>query len=412
MQEVLPALGEVQVTQVTADDLAPQVKVTGADGEDVAVLKGDARMAQVLEQALWATTRRATEPLVHVTGTRRWRVWPEEVRELERAVRARGLAWDDGRRALAGALANHLVRQREDAGGSSHERSVEVLARSRHVKAYVDALWPPTTAKALVSAVLADPPEGLEPLRRERARWTRADLPLLDEAQALLARQPGYAHVVLDEAQDLSAMQLRAVGRRCATGSATVLGDQAQATTPWAPGDWPTVLRHLGKPAGRVAPLTLGYRVPREVLDLANRLLPVIAPGLPAASSLRSVPGSLAVRRSADLVADAVAAVRARVEAGTVAVVATDRALLLRVGAALDVPAELVEGSGPTGAVSLVPADLVKGLEFDAVVLLEPAALADAGPHGLRLLYVALTRAVTHLDVLHTRDLPAALHVD
>ncbi|MCW2778340.1 MAG: family ATPase [Frankiales bacterium] len=412
VQEVLPALGEVRVTQVTADDLAPQVRLTGTDTDEQAVLKGDARMAEVLERALWATTVRATEPLVHATGTVRWRVWPDEVRELERAVRARHLPWDVGRKALAGVLAAHLTKQREDAGGSSDDRSVDRLASSKHVKAYVDALWPPTTAKALVSRVLADPPAGLEPLRRDRPRWTLADLPLLDEAQALLSRPAGYAHVVLDEAQDLSAMQLRAVGRRCATGSATVLGDQAQATTPWAPGDWDAVLRHLGKPDGRVEPLTLGYRVPREVLDLANRLLPEIAPDVPAARSLRSVPGSLAVRRTTAVVEDAVAAVLEAAPRGTVAVVGSDRRLLAEVGRALAeraVDAPLLEVTGPATQVCLVPAELVKGLEFDAVVLLEPADLAAVGAHGLRLLYVALTRAVSSLVVLHARDLPEAL---
>ncbi len=407
VQEVLPALGEVQVTQVTADDLAPAVRLTGTDTDEQAVRKGDASMAAALEQALWATTVRATEPLVHTTGTVRWRVWPEEVRELERAVRARGMPWDAGRRALAGALAHHLTKQREDAGGSSDDRSVDRLAASRHVKAYVDALWPPTTAKALVTRVLQE-----HGLAGDRPRWTRADLPLLDEAQALLVRPASYAHVVLDEAQDLSAMQLRAVGRRCATGSATVLGDQAQATTPWAPGSWEAALHHLGKPDGRVAPLTLGYRVPREVLDLANRLLPLIAPGLPAASSLRSVPGSLQVRRSDDLTADAVSAVVAARGRGTVAVVAADGALLDRTGQALrdaGVDAGLLEVTGPAAQVCLVPADLAKGLEFDAVVLLEPADLAGAGVVGLRLLYVALTRAVSSLVVLHARDLPEAL---
>ena len=412
VQEVLPALGEVQVTQRTADELAPEVRTSGADDESVAVLKGDARMARVLERALWAGTTRAEEPLVHVTGTVRWRVWPDEVRELERAVRARGMPWDAGRRALAGALAHHLTRQREDAGGSSDERSVDRLAASRHVRAYVDALWPPTSAKALVSRVLADPPAGLEPLRRERPRWTRADLPLLDEAQALLARPPGYAHVVVDEAQDLTPMQLRAVGRRCATGSATVLGDLAQATAAGAPGDWGQVLHHLGKPDGRVVPLTLGYRVPREVLDLANRLLPEIAPGLAPARSLRGVPGSLDVRPSTDLVADAVAAVLRHRSAGTVAVVGADRRQLDRVGdalAAAGVAAGLLETTGTAAAVCLVPAELAKGLEFDAVVLLEPAAVAATGSTGLRLLYVALTRAVSSLTVLHTQPLPPAL---
>ena len=423
VQEVLPALGEVQVTQVTADELAPAVRVRGTDPEATAVLKGDARMARVLDRALWRHAVRAGAPLVHTSGARRWRVHPDQVREQERAVRGRRLGWSAGRAALAGALAAVVVRAQEDAGTPTSERSVELLARSRTVKAYVDALWPPLTAKALVTALLTDPAlleaaadgvlDAAEQalLRRSGSAWTRADLPLLDEAAHLLERLSGYAHVVVDEAQDLSAMQLRAVGRRCATGSATVLGDLAQATAPGAPGSWPAVLTHLGKPDGRLDTLTTGYRVPREVLDLANRLLPTIAPDVLPARSLRSVPGSLRVARVADLPEAAARAVQERISGGSVAVVAADEALLERVGRALaagGVVAEPLPDTGPAGPVTLVPAALVKGLEFDAVVLLEPAQIAR-GTYGLRLLYVALTRAVSSLTVLHTQGLPAEL---
>lgn len=423
VQEVLPALGEVQVTQVTADELAPAVRVRGTDSEPAAILKGDARMAKVLERALWRHAVRAIAPLVHSSGTRRWRVQPEQVRELERAVRGRRLGWAAGRAALAGALAAAVVRAQEDAGMTTSDRSVDLLARSRPVKAYVDALWPPLTARALVTAVLTDrellaaaadrvlTPAEQDTLARTGSAWTRADLSLLDEAAALLERVAGYGHVVVDEAQDLSAMQLRAIGRRCATGSATVLGDLAQSTAPGAPGSWPAVLAHLGKPEGRLDTLTTGYRVPREVLDLANRLLPVIAPDIGPARSLRSVPGSLQVRRSNDLLGDA-AAVVATAATGTVAVVAADRALLAAVGArlaSLGVVAEPLSPDGPAGPVALVPAELVKGLEFDSVVLLEPAAIAGHGAYGLRLLYVALTRAVSSLTVLHVRPLPGPL---
>jgi DNA helicase IV len=206
-------------------------------------------------------------------------------------------------------------------------------------------------------------------------------------------------------------MQLRAVGRRCLTGSATVLGDLAQATTPGAPADWSQVLRHLGKPTGRLEVLTTGYRVPREILDLANRLLPHIAPGVAPAASLRSVPGSLEVRRTPDVVAAAAIAVAERSSAGSVAVVAADRALLQAVGdslAAGGIDAEVL-GEGAAGQVALVPAELVKGLEFDSVVLLEPSSIAASGRFGLRLLYVALTRAVSSLLVLHREDLPPEL---
>ncbi|MCA1713021.1 MAG: AAA family ATPase [Actinobacteria bacterium] len=351
VQEVLPALGEVQVTQATADELAPRVKVRRRAGAAEAQVKGDARMARVLDRALW-------------------------------------------------------------------------LHASR-VRAYVDALWPPLTAGKLVTALLTD----RDLLRRAAdgvltddeqehlasnapVRWSRADLPLLDEAAHLVERSRGYAHVVVDEAQDLSAMQLRAVGRRCLTGSATVLGDLAQATTPGAPETWDQVLTHLGKPEGRLEVLTTGYRVPREVLAFANRLLPTIAPGIAAADSLRSVPGSLEVRRTVDLIADAAAGVMSRTSAGSVAVVAAAPDLLAQVGSVLErhgVQAELLGEGGPAGRVALVPCDLVKGLEFDSVVLLEPADIAASGPYGLRALYVALTRAVSSLLVLHTNDLPAAL---
>lgn len=425
VQEVLPALGEIAVTQATADDLAPAVPVRRQAGEAEAQVKGDARMAAVLQRALWLHAVRAAEPLVLAVGSRRWRLYPEQVRELERSVRGRGLPWAASRAALAGALASALVRMQEDAGSSVGERAVERLARSIPVKTYVDALWPPLTAKKLVTAVLTDrellgrAADALLDGAEQQAlcdsppgRWSRADLPLLDEAEHLIERVPGYAHVVLDEAQDLSAMQLRAVGRRCLTGSATVLGDLAQGTTPGAPGDWSQVLRHLGKPEGRLEVLTTGYRVPREILDLANRLLPHIAPGIAPAVSLRSVPGSLEVRSAPDLVAAAAAAVQARSGAGSVAVVAADRALLAGVGAALaarGVAAEPLGESGPAGQVALVPSELVKGLEFDSVVLLEPAAIAVSGPYGLRALYVALTRAVTSLLVLHAGDLPPEL---
>ncbi|MEX2290881.1 MAG: ATP-binding domain-containing protein [Mycobacteriales bacterium] len=294
------------------------------------------------------------------------------------------------------------------------------------MRGYVDALWPPVTAERLVAAVLGD----RDLLARAAAgvlteqepddlagggapgRWSRADLPLLDEASYLLERSSGYAHVVVDEAQDLSQMQLRAIGRRCVTGSATVLGDLAQGTTPGAPGNWSDVLLHLGKPSGRLEVLNTGYRVPRQVLDLANRLLPHIAPGIAPAASLRSAPDSLELRRTSVLVVDAAAAVRERTGSGSVAVVAAGAALLTAAGeqlAADGVGAELLGEGIPAGQVALVPADLVKGLEFDSVVLLEPAAIASRGQYGLRLLYVALTRAVSSLLVLHSEDLPREL---
>ncbi|MFN2539689.1 MAG: AAA family ATPase, partial [Mycobacteriales bacterium] len=396
VQEVLPALGEIRVTQSTVEELCPTVRVTGSDSEALAVLKGDARMAVLLEKALWRSVVRPSEPLVHSYGARRWRVYPDQVRELERAVRGRKLGWDTGRKALAAALAAVIVRMKEDEGIAQSGSSVEKLAKSPTVKQYVDACWPPIKPADLVRNVIANPPEAVLSeddvalLRTSGTRWTRADLPLLDEAQHLIERQPGFAHVILDEAQDLSPMQLRVVGRRCVSGSATVLGDLAQATTPWAVGDWRHVLEHLGKPDGTVQALTIGYRVPRDVLDLANRLLPLIAPQLPPASSLRHVVGALSTAGSP---AEAVDRLRGK---GSVAVVVAEHLSVDGVPDAVPLGDE-----GVAAPITVVRAADVKGLEFDHVVLVEPAALP------LRVLYVAMTRAVTSLTVVG--ELPAEL---
>src|SRR5271165_6281148 len=129
------------------------------------------------------------------------------------------------------------------------------------------------------------------------ARWSAADVVLIDEARDLITRTPSLAHVVVDEAQDLSPMECRALGRRCSTGAATVLGDLAQGTTPWAAPSWESLLANLGKPETGVRELSVGYRVPRQILDYASTLLAVIAPELKPASSLRADPGALDLTR-------------------------------------------------------------------------------------------------------------------
>ena len=179
------------------------------------------------------------------------------------------------------------------------------------MRAFCDEVWPARDAAGLICDLWRDPARLARAARGraddddEQALLHRpaparsapplddADAVLVDEVAGLLERTAGYGHVVVDEAQDLSPMQCRAVARRLAAGSLTVLGDLAQATSPWSPSDWQETLAGLGRPGTVVRPLTRGYRVPGEVLDFANRLLPLIAPGLAAATAVRSEPGSL-----------------------------------------------------------------------------------------------------------------------
>ncbi|MFB8266508.1 HelD family protein [Streptomyces sp. NPDC055955] len=435
IEQVLPALGELEVKQATVDDLVAHVEVRGADGADAAVIKGDARMAEVLRRAVRSHITLPVEPVVVVRGSRRWRVPAYELEEIVRELMARDMRYGAAREALPQRIAHAVLVQMERSGEAPDDRVQDSVARNTAVKAAVKVLWPAVDPAKLVLRLLSDAEflaehaEGVlsqdeqkcvlweRPARSVRAaRWSSADAVLIDEVTDLVARTHSLGHVVLDEAQDLSPMQYRAVGRRCTTGSATVLGDLAQGTTPWATRSWGEALRHLGKEEAVVEELTVGFRVPRDVIAYASRLLPHIAPGLAPVSSVRENPGAFEVREAANGADDVVAAcVDALEREGSVGLIAADARIPALAAALADAGlTHLSPGEETTSQtrLTLVPASLAKGLEYDYVVLDEPAAVVDGEPDertGLRRLYVALTRAVSGLVVVHAAELPEQL---
>jgi len=423
------------VTQTTVTDLVASLPVRGTDTDPAGVVKGDARMAQVLRRALWACIREPNEALVVARGSRRWRIPAREVTALAAELRERGVRYGAGRELLGHRIAHVILSQMEAAGETCDDRTHDAVRRSAPVRAYVDQVWPKVQARRLVFGLLSSPGElarharGLlseaeqqailwspAPRGLGSARWSRADQVLIDEAADLIERTSSLAHVVVDEAQDLSPMECRAIGRRCSTGSATVLGDIAQGTTPWAATSWPEMLSNLGKPDASVRELEVGYRVPRQILDYASRLLPSIAPGLRPAVSLRQDARALAVEPvPADAFGKRLADVSSRATdlPGSVAVICADtqvgevRAALVEAGLAFSVlGSEPAEGES---RLAVVPVTLAKGLEFDHVVLAEPSRIVSGEAHGMRRLYVALTRAVSRLTVLHAEPLPTEL---
>jgi DNA helicase IV len=444
IRHVLPALGELNVRQLSVGDLLAAVPVRGTDSEPAAIVKGDARMAEVLRRALWNELAEPEHAIVLPRGSRRWRVSGYEIGELIAELRARGVRYGTGRDMLAHRIAHVILSKIEEAGESCDDRTHDAVRRTRQVRAAVDAIWPKADPARLVFRLLSDPgllarsAEGLldgaeqaavswpvPPRGPGSARWSAADAVLIDEARDLIERTPSLSHVVVDEAQDLSPMECRAIGRRCATGSATVLGDLAQGTTPWATASWEEMLAHLGKREADLRVLETGYRVPRQILDFASRLLDHIAPGLGAARSVRHDAGALQVTQvGSDQLAAALAAActDALTRPGSAAVIAADDHLPALVAALAtaglryqtldgeageDAPGE--ETGQVAARLSVVPVSLAKGLEFDQVIVVEPGRIAAAERRGLHRLYVALTRAVSRLTVLHAEPLPDAL---
>ncbi|KOT29829.1 ATPase AAA [Streptomyces rimosus subsp. rimosus] len=437
IEQVLPALGELEVRQATVDDLVAHVEVRGADDAAAATVKGDARLAEVLRRAVWSHVRKPEEACVVVRGSRRWRVPAYEIEEIVDELLRRDIRYGAAREALPQRIAHAVLVRMEQAGEAPDDRVQDAVARNAAVKAVVKEVWPPVDPAKLVlrllgdAEFLAEQAEGIltpeeqktilwaKPARSVKsAKWSAADAVLIDEAADLVSRTHSLGHVVLDEAQDLSPMQYRAVGRRCSTGSATILGDIAQGTTPWSTDTWEEALAHLGKPGAAIEELTLGFRVPREVIAYASRLLPAIAPDLAEATSIRDAAGDFAIRRvpAAELDAAVIAACReALAKEGSIGLIAAD-ARLPALRAALDAAGLAVlspgEETSAEARLTLVPATLAKGLEYDYVVLDEPAAIVDGEPDertGLRRLYVCLTRPVSGLTVVHAAGLPERL---
>jgi DNA helicase IV len=427
---VLPALGEVDVQQRTLDEVLGERPPRAVDTDEAARVKHDPRMAAVLRRALYARIREPVESILVSDDGYRLRVPVTALAAQVATIRREDVPYGVGRERLRARIVAMAQRQLEAHGETPAKAWLDRIGRTRPVVAALDHAWPKVHPEELLTTLLAGPEalaraadgvlsaEEQQAIRWQRpprsfksAKWSAADHVLLDELAGLIEHPEGYRHIVVDEAQDLSPMQCRALARRSAHGSLTVLGDLAQGTTPWAANDWHEQLAHLGKAGTAVAALTTGFRVPAVVLAYANRLLPGLRITAPATRSMRA-DGALRIRQVPDLTTAAVAAVDAALgHEGSIAVIATD-VRLADLAAALDAAGVAAGGAGadePGRRVTVLPARLAKGLEFDHVIVVEPDDIVRAEPRGLNRLYVVLTRAVSRLDVLHSRPLPALL---
>jgi DNA helicase IV len=482
IEQVLPSLGETGVTLSTVSGLVPEVRARDTEPEAVARLKGDIRMATVIGRAVRTRQRPLAEDVTIPYGALLLRLTAADTRDIVATARRRPGAHNARRRvveqAVVGVLADRARRTQQtlSAGSSAtiaafpgYEDPSELdddefdledfsrkVRRVPELAQALDRMWPRLSPHELLHDLFGAPaliraagrqslsPEEESLLFRKRSDsfeavpWTAADAALIDEARHLLGPRNGnaddgirnYGHIVVDEVQDLSPMQLRMLTRRSLSGSMTVVGDIAQATAPWAPRRWSDITDHLPKrrPPKQVE-LTVSYRTPAEVVEVAARVLAVAAPELQPPTPVRRTgipPRLVSVPSPAGGDADAQEAALARAVAQAaaeeVAAVGSGRVAVLAPGALLSpIAAALAEAGTPVvdprdmrrGGLSdplvLLAADAANGLEFDAVVVAEPSLIAGTTARGLRTLYVALTRPTQRLTLVHAAPLPAPL---
>ena len=356
-----------------------------------------------------------------------------EISERERALlaRERGSGWTEADVPLLDEAAELLG---EDDAAARAQARAEAVRREQEVAYAREMLAAGGAGGGLVSAEMV------------AERFAEHAPSLTTAERAAADRTWTYGHVIVDEAQELSPMAWRALLRRIPTRSMTIVGDLAQATGRGAP-SWAAVLDRPLRGAWRASVLTVNYRTPASIMDLATAVAAGAGHPTSPVRSVRDLPDAVRLTRAVDdddpinrlaeAVVDAVRSEVTALDGGTVAVIAAPTrrdALEAAVARAADGSPGLADAVTPRHgdplSARVVVLDPVgsKGLEFDVVVLVEPVEIAEAGepgadPHaggparrGRRPgavefprasdLYVAMTRATRRLHVVHTRDLP------
>lgn len=425
IEQVLPALGEGGVEQRPIGGLVTKPHGDTDESRELATLKGSARIATVLERLLW--DRLHFEDIAvpvsrRVTAT----VTADEQRELVAAVRERAFSYATARERfrerLAGTFASRVLTHDSLA---SPDDAVKTIRKAKEYTRAVTKAWPKETPEGLVKKLFTNrerlervagdllTPEEITRLLKAKAAtdkhaMTPTDVALLDEAHWLI--DPGFrrfGHVVVDEAQNLTPMELRMVVRRARSQSLTILGDLAQRTADAGVSSWERVLNEAGVSTYDVSELEISYRVPNEFLTIAGTLLP---PGAPAPRGVREAPFPARAIHT-DRLGEATAQEASRLAEtvkGSVGIVAPLEHMHT-VRAALDHYADATHAALGAG-LNLLDLHVAKGLEFDAIVVVEPEAILRERPDGgVGGLYTALTRATRAMSVIHSEPLPEPL---
>jgi DNA helicase IV len=417
VSHVLPALGEEAVEQRAVTEMLDGILVEREDPADIAALKADPRLSEVVQRAVELSVHPAPEELVLYVDGVFVSVRERDVRDLLHAALDAGLALAPARERFRMTVLRRFYERYGELLGPRALRSFDdlerALRRNGFLAKYLDRVLPlprpeKVVARLLTSrSALAEAAAGAldrdeqrlllrdRPRRISELRWSDHDLPLLDVARTLVdGPARAYGHVIVDEAQDLSPMQLMMVSRRALDGSLTMLGDVAQATGPVTYGRWQELEPYLPEDLEvRIEELRHAYRVPAEIMDLALPLLARIAPDVEPPLAYRQG-GALPklVRVAADELMET--ALREAGELDGLLAVIAPRSLVQPHGEVFD----------ETQIPFITPRE-AKGLEFDHVVVVEPALIADeGGARGLRELYVALTRPTKTLVVVHSRN--------
>jgi DNA helicase IV len=439
IEKVVPGLGDDKVSHRDLSMLGPKVSVSRTEDPEISRLKGDLRMKRLLTQALRDRLRIPQDNVIYtVPGLNRSiELSAEGLASKLEEFRAASMTYNAARANLKLWLLNSV----NEILRTDYERQKPGVTRGApfvkegDVESLTEKIWPSTTAAAflreffgsqgrIISAALhldfmVRDLSLLE--RRPSAQistesWSLADVALLDFLEAQIVGQgETFEYLVVDEAQDMSPMQIESIRRRSSTGDILLLGDMAQGTGSWIYESWEDIAELLGSNISRLDELEFGYRVPKQIFDYAARVLTYIDPNLKSPRLVRDVPDSPKIVITSDykklftqLISDLATM---DISTGLIGIIAADDQCEIIADELKS--AQILFNNLPSDSlgvgVNLVPVSRQKGLEFDSVILIEPQSIIDIPRVGLRQLYVALSRALRSLHIYAIEDLPVEL---
>ncbi len=464
IDQVLPSLGETGVQITTVAGLAGFGEPRHPETEREALLKGDLRMADVIAKAVRDRQRPLKRSAEVAWGAFVVNVSPEETAEAVRAAKRRSGPHNRRRRLVESILALRIAekylakRDMHDLDSADHLENGEStvtqkgssvaelkvakrdlakqIRRSHTFQSLVQRIWPSLTPEALLADLYSHFPlirlAGRDWLTEEEMKlllrpaishehhptWSKSDVVLLSEAKLHLGayskksedEDRAFGHIIVDEAQDLSPMAARMVGRHSLSSSMTLVGDIAQATSPFGKRSWQEIVTPMPKGSSfEIVELKVNYRTPQEVMDIATTLLKEFFPELKATLSIRHSGQPVMIEKvvNEDFTNRLTQVVHREVDAvspGTVAVIVpeAEKAVYLE----KLITSGLTASPLPDSRLSVLSITEAKGLEFDSVVISGADHLLHPSSLNLQALFVAMTRTTNRLVFVHNRDVP------
>jgi DNA helicase IV len=435
IEDLVPSLGEDKISHKDLSKLGPNISVTAIDSFEAAKLKSSSRMKTLLTKAVKDRLRIPDEDInFTVPGqNQNIKISFESINERIIELRTEKHNYMSGR----GAFRIWLLNEINDIlqGGKGIRKLVSrnsTYIKESDVDSLTEKIWPSMSAVNLIKDLYSSQARLLSAakdsdflvnelvmLEKKSANqndgWSSSDIALIDYVDTLLNGQKEiYDYIIVDEAQDLTPMQVESIKKRSSNGDILLMGDLAQATGVLLYSSWQQLADLLGTTISRLDELEFGYRVPKQIFEYATKVLSYIDPKLKPPRLVREVSESPVININLEnvtmytLVMDII---QEKFGEGIVGLIVSDDILVDFCEGLKEFGVSFTElnSAGLVKGINVVPVSRQKGLEFDTVVIYEPKAILEIPLTGLRHLYVAITRSLNSLHFYCADDLPVEL---